>query len=157
MFAGSPAVYAAPRAPDAQLRPDSLHAEGSWDSGHEFRDLCFTQLELLLHDILRQPRWQATVFARVPQSFSSGQLELQRIASAGASTVERREGKLLLGSGTATEEALINAEVMGLKLRCTCDIGWPNKMHAYPHGVVCRLSLCLRVESSCPWLMKSFW
>ena len=131
-------MQTAPRAPHAEPGPLSLHEEGDWDSKDDFRELCFSQLELLLHDILRcvcvsatkklltvqscqhepilasshaqmqryaclfrQPHWQATVFARVPETFSSGRLELQRIATAGATTLERREGTLLLSSGTA--------------------------------------------------------
>ncbi len=62
--------------------------------------------------VCRRPTWQATVFARVPHSFSTGRLELQRIASAGTCTLERRESTLVLSSNSAAEEAsLIAAQV----------------------------------------------
>lgn len=61
------------------------------------------------------------MYARVPESFSTGTLQLTRVATAGASTVERREGNLVLGSSTAAEEALIKAEVCALPM---CYLVW---------------------------------
>ncbi len=64
--------------------------------------------------LCRQPFWNAAVFARVPNSFNSGLLEFQRVASVGAKVHERRENTLTLGNGNAAEESLIKAELVEL-------------------------------------------
>ena len=66
----------------------------------------------LPYALCRQPHWQATLFARAPQSLSTGELELLRIASAGPGLCEYRDNQLLLGHTDAAEDTLARAEVV---------------------------------------------
>ena len=113
--------------------------ESSPAFSEDFRDLVHTQLSLLLEILryahtlhilqqsvsyhcspmleqffshCRQPQWQATLFARAPQSFSTGELDLLRIASAGPGLCECRDSHLLLASTDDAEDTLSGAEVL---------------------------------------------
>ncbi|BDA41622.1 probable chloroplast sensor kinase, chloroplastic at N-terminal half [Coccomyxa sp. Obi] len=113
----SPLSRRGPRLSSVAYGRESHNEEalGTWTACHssDFRELCYYETELLL-EIVGQPFWNAAVFARVPDSFNSGLLEFQRVASVGTKVHEKRENTLTLGNSNAAEESLIKAELVEL-------------------------------------------